>query len=230
LYRPQFMRGKSLFDTLRIADKRKPTSVDTRSREQGFSILELVVVCAILMIVGAMVFVNGAQLVQTIRLSQSATSYANLLQQARIRAVRDDTFYSVISAAGDPPTSFIDLDPARLQTYTCTGNLCDPMMVFSQNVSPQPYASGPGLSNLTAQFLPANGQGVVVTDAPGPTFGPRGLPCRPNGGICTSLNQPAAYITFFENAVSSKWSAVTVTPAARIQVWNYDGTTWNLAN
>ncbi len=185
----------------------------------------MVVVCAVLMIVGAMVFINGARLVQGIRLSQSATSYANILQQARIRAVRDDTFYSVLTTTSSTgaPIAFIDIGQ---QGNYATG---DPMMIFSQNVSPQADSSGPNQSNLKSQFLPANGQNVVNTNA-GPTFSPRGLPCSPNGSTCPAMASPTAYITFFQNSVTNKWAAVTVTPAARIQVWNYDGSTWNLAN
>lgn len=186
----------------------------------------MVVVCAILMVVGGMVFVNAVRLAQGIRLNQSATSYANMLQQTRLRAVRDDTFYSVLTTtSGGAPIAFIDI--GQQGTYS-SGN---PAMVFSQNVTAQAFSSGPGLTNLKSQFLPAgtNGQGAVdSTDSP--TFGPRGLPCRPNGGTCPSLAQPTAFITFMQNSVTQKWAAVTVTPAARIQVWNYDGSTWNLAN
>ena len=214
-----------MFDTSFNADARKP--VHSRSRESGFSLLELVVVCAILMVVAAMVFVNGARLVQGIRLSQSATSYANMLQQTRLRAVRDDTFYSVRTTTSDAtgtPIAFIDI--GQQGSY----NPGNPTMVFSQNVTAQPYSSGPGLSNLKSQFLPAgNGQNVVDSNDP-PTFGPRGLPCTPNGTTCPALASPTAFITFFQNSVSQKWAAVTITPAARIQVWNYDGSTWNLAN
>jgi len=217
-------RGKVLFDTSFIAADRRPAR--GRSRQSGYSLIEMVVVCAIMMVVGAMVFVNGARLVQTIRLNQSATSYANMLQQTRLRAVRDDTFYSLRTTT-DPtgaPIAFVDI--GQLGTYS-SGN---PTMVFSQNVTAQAYGSGPGLSNLKAQFLPAgNGQNVVDTNDP-PTFGPRGLPCAPNGTTCPALLNPTAFITFFQNSVNRKWAAVTVTPAARIQVWNYDGSNWNLAN
>ena len=215
-----------MFDTSFIAGVRK--TGHAHSRESGFSFLEMVVVCAILMIVGAMVFVNGARLAQGIRLSQSATSYANMLQQARIRSVRDDAFYSVISTANN---AFIDLDPTHSGTYHCGTDYCDPQMVFSTSVSPQAYSSGPGLSNLKSQFLPAGADpNTVNTTAQGPTFGPRGLPCSPSSGTCPALAFPTAYITFFQNSVTQKWAAVTVTPAARIQVWNYDGSSWSLAN
>jgi prepilin-type N-terminal cleavage/methylation domain-containing protein len=83
----------------------------SKMREKGFSLIEMCVVVAIVMIVGAMVFVNATTAMESIRLSQSATSYANLIQQVRMRAVQDDTFYTVqiAPAAGSVPASaFVD--------------------------------------------------------------------------------------------------------------------------
>ena len=64
-------------------------------REKGVSLLELMVVVAIIMTVAAMIFINAVTALENIRLGQSAVSYANLIQQVRIRAVQDDTFYTI---------------------------------------------------------------------------------------------------------------------------------------
>ena len=110
------------------------------------------------------------------------------------------------------------------------------MMVFLQDVNPMAFSAGPGLANLESKFLPAAGVATVNTTALGPTFGPRGLPCTPtapSGGTCPYLNSngiPTSYITFLQNAQSQKWEAVTVTPAGRIAIWSYDGTSWSPMN
>jgi prepilin-type N-terminal cleavage/methylation domain-containing protein len=198
-----------------------------RKNDRGFSLLELCVVVAILMIVAGMVFINAVTAVHNIRLTQSATSYANLLQQARIRAVLDDTYYTVITdPATDPPMAFVDL--VKNQTYAPA----DPMAIFLQDVTPMAFGSGPGRTDLISKFLPTSGSGTVDSGDPGPTFGPRGLPCKPSapsGGTCSSMT-PTSYITFLQNAQSAKWEAVTVTPAGRIGIWSYDGTTWSPLN
>ena len=194
----------------------------SKMREKGFSLIEMCVVVAIVMIVGAMVFVNATTAMESIRLSQSATSYANLIQQVRMRAVQDDTFYTVqiAPAAGSVPASaFVDL----------AGNGTNPITNFSRTVTPMPFGSGPGLANLKSQFLPVTGQNTVNTSGTGPTFGSRGLPCTPNGGTCP-YQPPTSYITFLQNSRTTKWQAVTVTPAGRVRIWSYEGTTWSPMN
>jgi prepilin-type N-terminal cleavage/methylation domain-containing protein len=201
-----------------------------RKNDRGFSLLELCVVLAILMIVAGMLFINAVSAIRNIRLTQSATSYANLLQHARIRAVQDDTYYMVRAVPGaDPPTAFVDL--AQTGTYSPTAPP-DPMMTFLQDVVPKSFSDGPGLDDLKSKFLPASGLDTVDTGDPGPTFGPRGLPCKPSapsGGTCPSMT-PTSYITFLQNAQSTKWEAVTVTPAGRIGIWSYNGTSWSPLN
>jgi len=195
--------------------------------------IEMCVVLAILMVVGEMVFINMNTAVQNIRLSQSATSYANLLQRAQIQAVQDDSYYTVLtgSASTGAPEAFVDLNGS--QAYSAP----DPMMVFLQGVSAQPFSQGPGLTDLESKFLPAAGVATVNTTAAGPTFGPRGLPCKPTAptsGTCPYLDAttgtPTSYITFLQNSQSTKWEAVTVTPAGRIGIWSYDGTSWSPLN
>jgi prepilin-type N-terminal cleavage/methylation domain-containing protein len=200
-----------------------------RKDDRGFSLIELCVVMAILMIVAGMVFINAASAMRGIRLQQSAVSYANLLQQARIRAVTDDNFYTVQTALlGSAPIAYVDIDNSG--TYTAP----EPMMAFSQDVSYMAFSSGPNKANLESKFLPVGQEGTVSATSTAPTFGPRGLPCRPGGSICPYINGGVAtsYITFLQNAQSAKWEAVTVSPAGRIKIWSYNDSdsTWSTMN
>ena len=208
------------------------------SYERGFSLLELCVVICITLIISGVMILNVQNAIRGVRLSESAANYANLLQQARIRAVRDARFYSVLTVtpSSAPPYAFLDLQG--------TGTLApgDPMQVFGTAVVPQPFSSGPSLANLKSQFLPPgpSAQNTVNSTLPGPTFGPRGLPCAPVAGAGGSMTcpyltppnyTPTSFITFLQNTQSGKWQAVTVTPAGRIRQWSYDGTsTWSPMN
>jgi len=195
----------------------------------GFSLPELLIVLGIALVAAAMAVMSMQSAARSIRLAEAATNYGNLLQTARIRAVRDDKYYSVLTniSSTAPPKAFVDI--AGTGVYA-TG---DPVLVFPQGVSPMPFASGPALTNLEARFLPAgsNALATINTTTPGPTFGPRGLPCTPTAGAggtttCSSMT-PTSYITFIQNGQNTLWGAITVTPAGRIREWIYDSRSGN---
>jgi Tfp pilus assembly protein FimT len=221
----------------RVEQVRKSESLNmcnafhTREHEDkgrhGFSLIELVVVGAIGMIVSAMTIPLVINSVRQYRLRTAGTDYANLLQQARTRAVRDDRFYTVLTDATNN-RAYIDI-PGSGTGYVSG----DPMIALPTSIVPKAYSTGPAVSNLISQFLPANSSGTVRTTAVGPSFGPRGLPCTPSGGTCLILDGaglPSSFITFFQNSQDLRWEAITVTPAGRIRAWSYNSSTWSPLN
>ncbi len=194
--------------------------------------LEMVVVLAVMLIIGAMVSVNAVTAVRAIRLHEAGTDYANLLQQARIRAVQDDRYYAVLT---DNTNHRAYIDLSGDQNYTATAK--EPSIAVNPSITALPFSSGPAESNLQALFLPAGAlaQASINTGktASGPTFGPRGLPCAPvTSGLfttCPSLGTPTSFITFLQNTQDSSWEAVTVTPAGRVRLWAYSTktSTWS---
>jgi len=212
---------------MRLVTFRRSPAMRLRA-EFGFTLLELMIVVAIALILGAFAIVNGVSMARGFRLSEAATDYSNLLQQARISAVKFDTFYTVLTdTSSTPPKAFVNV---KNPTSYVAG---DPTVAFPRDVWPKSFSSGPNLSNLEAQFLPSSGGLGTVNTVNSPTFSPRGLPCTPTTGTyttCTSLAQPTSYITFFQDNQSQKWTAVTVNPAGRIRRWSYDGSTWSPVN
>ncbi len=204
------------------------------SLQRGFSLLELLIVVAIIMVVGAITFETMVRAVQTMRLRESAINYSNLLQQARIRAVRDDKYYTVLTATGTGgPFAFVDI--AGTGVYAPG----DPMMLYASGVTPMAFGSAPALANLEAQFLPPDPSSVLTvnTTAPGPSFGPRGLPCTPTSAgptatcpYLTLAGVPTSYISFMQNQQNQKWEAVTVTPAGRIRQYQFENGSWSSLN
>ena len=202
----------------------RPASRSRGRGDAGFSLLELTIVVAILMIAGGIALLMAQQVVRSVHLQTAASNYANLLQQARVRAVQDDNYYSVVIVAPNGNgsyTAFIDIG----QNGTFADS--DPQLLFPADVKAKDISSAPAVTNLESQFLPsASTYNTVNTTAEGPTFGPRGVPCTPSstsGGSCPSLGQPTSYITFLKNVRSSSWEAITVSPAGRIREWSYDG-------
>jgi Tfp pilus assembly protein FimT len=207
------------------------TSTAMRS-EEGFSILEMAIVVALLFIATTIALLMAQNVIRSVHLHQTAANYANLLQQARVRAVQDDHYYSVIitpATSTSAATAFVDI--AGTGTYAAN----DPLLEFNSDVKPMSTNSAPDVSNLEAQFLPSTSTWITInTTAPGPTFGPRGIPCTPvtNLGYTTCpFTTPTSFMTFMKNIRSQNWEAITVTPAGRIHLWSHSSSgTWSRMN
>jgi type II secretory pathway pseudopilin PulG len=196
----------------------------------GFSLIELLIVLSVAMIAATITILNMRTAVRGVRLHESGIDYANLLQQARVRAIQDDKYYTILTAtdpASGTPFAFVDI--AGTGFFAAR----EPRMIFASGVTPMPFASGPARANLMSQFLPAGTSGTVNAAAAGPTFGPRGLPCTPvtSGGYTTCpYLTPTSFITFLQNQQGGAWEAITVTPAGRVRQWDYNGATWSPLN
>lgn len=202
-----------------------------RRGQCGFSLLEMTIVVALIFIVGGIAMLLAQEVMRSVHLQQTAVNYSNLLQQARVRAIRDDKYYSVVTvAASNPNPAYSYIDLAQSGSYASG----DPELVFNSDVRSMSRSAAPDVTNLESQFLPSGQSGTVWTSAEGPTFGPRGLPCRPSsvsGGTCTYLDTPTSYEVFMKNTRSQNWEAVTVTPAGRIRQWSHDAShNWNPMN
>ncbi len=222
-----------------------------RGINPGFSLLELLIVLAIVALVAALSAPGLMSAVRTSRLRGAGSDFAGLLQQARMRAIQDDRFYSVYPYNNNGlPEEFVDIYPQAINGASGSNGQTldpkDPVISLSAEVSPQPWGAAPNTPNLLAQMLGANpsnlapvGNYALAPPAPPtaappatgpPTFGPEGQPCTPFaltlGTVCNSQGGPVGYWVFFQDNVSQNWEAVTVTPAGRIQKWYYTGAAW----
>src|SRR2546423_8217332 len=78
----------------------------------GFSLVELLVVVAVILVVAAVATPNIVNALRTQRLRGTAGDYASLLQRARIRAVEDNRFYGVRpNAPANATLAFVDIYP-----------------------------------------------------------------------------------------------------------------------
>ena len=214
----------------------------------GFSLVELLVVIAVILIVAAVATPNVVNALRTQRLRGTATDYGSLLQRTRIRAVEDNRFYGQ-RIGNDPnnPTAliaYIDIQPQWPNGTSGQGNYfvgppSDPLISFGSDVTSIAAAAVPNTAALAAQVLPA-GAPIGLTDAGlgtrGAFFSARGLPCTPGAGIPVPTCDvniiapgpgggliPVAYVTYFQSLTNQNIEAITVTPAGRIQHWLYTG-------
>ena len=66
-----------------------------KTKPSGFSLIELLIVIAIIMVVAAMATPNVMNAINNIRLRGSAGDVAGLLQQCRQAALHDNRYYTV---------------------------------------------------------------------------------------------------------------------------------------
>ena len=210
----------------------RPRSGKAHARNQaGFSLLELVIVVALILIATTIALLMAENVTKSVRLQTTAADYANLLQQARIRAVQDDKYYSVVTVnatTANPAYAFIDTNGDG------SWSSGEPEITFAADVKPVTYSSAPSKSNLEGQFLPSASQWAATGNtANGPTFGPRGIPCAPttSGSYTTCpFTTATSYMAFMKNVRSSNYEAITVSPAGRIRLWSYGGSAWSPLN
>lgn len=216
--------------------------VTSRPPSSGFSMVELMVVASIVLLIVSLSVPTLIQAVHTARLKGAGSDISGLLQVARIRAVRDDRYYSVYLITNNNnglQQMFVDIYPQNVNGASGSGgtalNFPDPSISIASEVTRQAQGAAPNTANLAQQLLPTNPNNLVPTDASSAltpfTFGPEGLPCTPTviagGTVCNSRGGAVAYWTFLQNTVTGAWEALTVTPAGRIQQWYYSNGVWN---
>jgi prepilin-type N-terminal cleavage/methylation domain-containing protein len=215
-------------------EKRMSQSTEYPSRtgrfKAGFTMVELVIVIAIVLIVAAIAVPNMLSFIHAAKLRGAGSDLSSLLQTARIRSVQDDRFYSSYVIAGPPQQAYVDVS-GNGGTGWVVG---DPLIQITSEITPIAAANAPNTTNLQGQLLPA---GSTLTVKDGSTkgtpviFSPRGLPCTTQaatgGTVCDSAGGATAFWIFFQDTISKNWEAVTVSPAGRVQKWQYGGGVWS---
>jgi len=197
---------------------------DRVRKYRGFSLLEMVVSVAILMILMAISAPYLMNAVYAMRLRYTAVDLSGLMQKARIDAVRKNTFYSIQQATvgGGQIIYFVDESPARSGTISPAY----PQVAISNQITVH-FGTGSGAPGETA-FVTNLG---FTPDASSvlPNFNARGLPCLTAGATCPQI-PGGGFVYFISNTGmygSTNWAALAVTSSGRVQVWGYDGTNWN---
>ncbi len=188
---------------------------------EGFSLIEMVMVVAMLMILAAVFAPLISNAVSGIKLRYSATGLSDLMQKARIEAERKNTFYSIeqTTLSGGEVAYYVDLPKSG--TFAAG----DPLVELGNQVSVH-SGTGSGAPGETA--LAASLNFALVSSGVLPKFNARGLPCLPAGGTCPQIPGRQGFICFLSRnaGLGTAWASVVVTPSGRVQVWSYDGTNW----
>ena len=193
--------------------------------QQGFSILELSAVMVIALIIASIVGPSLLTSVRNVRMRSSAMETAAILQQARLRAIRLNTYVTVRTVKiGKVYYAYMDTIGSGSTDGSGNGSY-DAGEVADQLGSGVQFQKTGNPTFDTATLLGytpnENDYDLHVT------FNQRGLPCAMSGSVCLNIvgGTPQGFL-YFLNDGTNRWSAVSVSPAGRIKTWFYTGTTW----
>lgn len=194
----------------------------TEEKSQGFSLLELMFVVALMMIVAAYSVPRMMNSVNDISLRYTASDYSGLLQSARIQAVKRNTFYAVKPGILPSGQTGYYLDLTNVNAYV-NG---DPFMPINPTVTIH-AGTGSGAPNEAALIA---GLGFAINPAAdAPTFNARGLPCIVAGTTCPQA-AGLGFAVFLKKATITgnvPWAAIIITPSGHMQIWTCDNVgTW----
>jgi prepilin-type N-terminal cleavage/methylation domain-containing protein len=189
----------------------------TNEKAGGFSLLEMMIVLAIILVLAKITVPRFINVVGDINLRYVANNYSGLLQSARIQAVKKNSFYTVttttLSTGG---TAFYV--HAQGGSYTTL----DPMLPLGSQVT---YHLGTGSGAPNEATLTCGASCTFGSSPNYASFNARGLPCAILSGVCPQ-NNGVGYLTLFSNTTitgNTSWAAVIVTAGGRIQLWTSDG-------
>ena len=212
-----------------------------RPGQKGFSLTEMVVVVAIILIITAIALPNIARTLDDAKLRASAQELAGIYQEARMRAARDNTYYEVMATpVGTPPEiAWLDLNGNGTREDT------EPAVELPQYMTLSNAGVPAGLTATKLGFTPITTEISTMfnqndSNTPGIAWNARGLPCQRAGvntGCTTMITTNGSQVAVgwvqylqMNRANTTLYAAVSVTPAGRIKVWLYSpsgGGTWN---
>ena len=203
-----------------------------RFSKAGFSLTELTVVVAIILVVSGLSLPSISRTIDNARLIAAAQQLASMYEQARMRATQDNNYYTLLvsPSAVKPAQVCVDLDGDA----ACGAN--DPQVLLASTVSlnngvPVPLDNNvlgfTALRTETSQTF--SSQGNVEQ---GLAWNSRGLPCQRASATSPCSNwssppggspQPVGWVQYLQLQRGNDvfYAAVTVNPAGRIRIWKY---------
>ena len=195
--------------------------------EPGFSLIELLVVMAIMLTVAAFAVPQLVTTLDSYRVRGAMTSVTGLTQRCRLQGLKSNTTEHIYFTTNTKSQVVVFCQP--IDSGTGTVQPSDPQMTFANQFSIPGLPSGTGApsgSQLLTGATMWGSSGVTPTVDSDVYFSSRGLPCGAVsvGTACNTITGYVYYIKYSSPRI--RWSAISVSPAGRIQSWFWNGNSW----
>jgi len=211
------MKAKSFLSQSR----RSPSVI----RERGFSLIELLVVVAIIMSIAVAATPSMVNVISTARMRGNMSSLATFIQQARADAIRENKTRSIYTTLSNSEYIVYKADVATGGTNPAM-SVADGIIPMGKQVTYLGTPTGAGAPSVLDSNT-AFGSTITAGSAT-ISINSRGMPCAYNtaSGKCVA---PAAFIWYFVFQPpfgSNRWGAMSISQAGRIKAWYWDGAEW----
>ena len=194
------------------------------SSSAGFSLIELLVVVAVVLVISAFAIPTLTTTMDSIRVRGALGSASNLVQRCRIQAIKRNVYQRLhVSTVNGRVVLFITdgTDPAASPTQA--GNSLSSQFWLSNEFSIPGAPTGTPPKLTTLQMWGSNA--VNLFENQDPYFNSRGMPCQVAGNTCATTGGFVYYYQY-QSTGRTKWSATSISPAGRIESWIWNGTSW----
>jgi prepilin-type N-terminal cleavage/methylation domain-containing protein len=210
-------KTECIVSCLSMSAKYSEGEMPSHRTRRGFSLIELLVVMAVMLIIAAIATPITLNTMDAYKLRGSMAGVSGLAQRCRLLALQKNTtshLYFTTSSGTVTMYCKLNSDTSGLQTS-------DPQLSLDTKFS---IGSTPTTA-LTATTMWGS-SGSTFSANSDPYFNSRGLPCSaPSAGAaCSTIN---GYVYYFKYSThTTRWAAMSISPAARMQNWFWNASSW----
>ena len=188
-------------------------------RQAGFTLVEITVTLAIIMIVAGIAIPNMMQVWADMELRSVASQVADLMQQARMRAAKNNATYPIrYQVTNGVQQVYVDLN-----NNSALDNL-EPVIDLPRGITLT--AAAPSSNPSPYVFTADTTSGTPYTNTDILAFSPRGLPCNYDSPPTCATPTASYFVYYFQDSRPNGWAAVLVTKAGRTKALTWNGSSW----